>query len=177
MLIYTNIIIMILHSSIHIYIYTGQSSPNQGVFGSTQYAIEQHHSLRPPIDKSQVYWSFGGSSVLTKYLLRLTPTTQDRRGWIWNEYPLESTAFEIEIRMEVQSKPHFGGDGLAIWLIKPPSDDPAFAQQVDAFNGGVFGKWFDLILILNAHINLHIHTLIHRLPHVYADMTTHVYEL
>ena len=109
------------------------------MFGSVQYPIEQHHSLRSPMDKSQVYWSFGGSTVLTKYMARLTPSTQDRRGWLWNEYPLESSQFEIETRFEVSSKPHFGGDGMAIWIIKPISDDPAFAQYVDAFNGPIFG--------------------------------------
>lgn len=55
---------------------------------STQYNPETQHSLHTPIDHSQVYWNFGGSSVMTKKYVRLTPATQGRKGWIWNEYPL-----------------------------------------------------------------------------------------
>lgn len=83
---------------------------------------EVHHSMRPPLDKSQVntatlifffficflcsllvgtsadwwmcvvqvYWNFGGSTVLTRKLIRITPDTQDRQGWLWNEYPIVS---------------------------------------------------------------------------------------
>ena len=52
----------------------------------------------------QVYWNFGGSTVLTKSAIRLTPSTQDRRGWLWNEYPLESPHWEMEYKLEVFSK-------------------------------------------------------------------------
>ncbi len=55
---------------------------------STQYKAEPQHSLHPPLDHSQVYWNFGGSSVLTKKFIRMTPATQGVKGWIWNEYPL-----------------------------------------------------------------------------------------
>lgn len=57
---------------------------------SQQYPPEIHHSLHPPLDHSQVYWNFGGSAVLTKKFVRLTPSTQARQGWMWNEYPMVS---------------------------------------------------------------------------------------
>ncbi len=68
---------------------------------STQYQPEVHHSLRPPLDGAQVYWNYGGSTVLTKHIIRLTPATQDRRGWLWNEYPLESINWEVEFKVRV----------------------------------------------------------------------------
>jgi len=105
---------------------------------STQYEAEVHHSLRAPLDKSLVYWNFGGSTVLTKHLIRLTPSTQDRRGWLWNEYPLESTNWEVEFKTEIFSKPHFGGDGFAFWVLAG-EQDPSFTQNPDALSGPLFG--------------------------------------
>ena len=86
----------------------------------------------------QVFWNFGGSTVLTKNVIRLTPSTQDRRGWLWNEYPLESTNWEMEYKLEVFSKPHFGGDGFAFWVLAS-EQDPSFTQNPDALSGGLFG--------------------------------------
>src|SRR5271168_4579264 len=60
-------------------------------------AVETHHSLHKPLDKTQIYWNYGGSTVLTSNSIRLTPATQDRRGWLWNEYPLEAKWFEIAV--------------------------------------------------------------------------------
>lgn len=110
---------------------------------TTAKRIEAHHSLHPPLDKSQVYWKFGGSTVLTKNSIRLTPATQDRRGWLWNEYPLESENWEVEFKVEVFSKPHFGGDGFAFWVLGNGTygaeQDPAFSQDPDALTGPLFG--------------------------------------
>jgi hypothetical protein len=62
---------------------TTSSSPvNAGVV-SSNHPVESHHSLHAPLDKSQVYWNYGGSTVVSKNLIRLTPSTQDRRGWLW----------------------------------------------------------------------------------------------
>lgn len=101
-------------------------------------AVEAHHSLHPPLDQSQVYWNFGGSTVLTKHFIRLTPSGQSRRGWLWNDYPLESNNFEIEFKVSVYSKPHFGGDGLGFWLLDG-SHDPTFHSDNQYLIGDVFG--------------------------------------
>lgn len=99
---------------------------------------EAHHSLRPPLEKTQVYWNFGGATVVSRQLVRLTPDTQDRRGWLWNEYPLESENWEMEFKFEVYSKPHFGGDGFAMWLLAG-DQDPSFSSEPDFLNGPIFG--------------------------------------
>jgi hypothetical protein len=85
-----------------------------------------------------VYWNFGGATVLTKNIIRLTPSTQDRRGWLWNEYPLESTNWEVEFSTEVFSKPHFGGDGFGFWVLAG-EQDPSFTQNPEALTGPLFG--------------------------------------
>lgn len=54
--------------------------------------------------------------------IRVTPAATDRRGWIWNDYGVESDDFEIEIKFQVGSKPHFGGDGFGIWLLHGDMD-------------------------------------------------------
>jgi hypothetical protein len=105
---------------------------------SQQHPIEKHHSLTHPLDQSQVYWNFGGSTVLTKKHIRLTPSTQDRRGWLWNEYPIEADNFEVEFKLEVFSKPHFGGDGMGFWVLSG-EQDPSFATDPEALSGPVFG--------------------------------------
>ena len=105
---------------------------------SMDHPVEQHHSLHTPLDKTQVYWNYGGSTVLTNSLIRLTPSTLDRRGWLWNEYPLESANWEVEWAMEVHSKPHFGGDGMCMWALAGVQD-PSFSQRADALDGPIFG--------------------------------------
>lgn len=99
---------------------------------------ESHHSLHPPLDKSQVYWNFGGSTVVTRKLIRLTPDTQDRKGWLWNEYPIESENWEFEVNFEVYSNPHFGGDGFAFWILSG-DQDPTFSTEPDVLNGPIMG--------------------------------------
>jgi len=109
---------------------------------SDLHSIERHHSLHHPLDQSQVYWNFGGSTVLTKKQIRLTPSTQDRRGWLWNEYPLESENWECEFKIEVMSKPHFGGDGMGFWVLHG-DQDPAYSTDPEALCGPIFGMRAD----------------------------------
>ena len=110
---------------------------------SWSYPHEAHHSLHAPLDKTAVYWNYGGSTVLTQSSIRLTPSTQDRRGWLWNEYPLESNNWEVEWVVEVTSKPHFGGDGMCLWALGPMDDPSAIASRVDALDGPIFGMKSD----------------------------------
>ena len=110
---------------------------------SWSYPHEAHHSLHAPLDKTAVYWNYGGSTVLTNALIRLTPATQDRRGWLWNEYPLESANWEVEWVVEVASKPHFGGDGVCMWALASLEDPSAIARSADALEGPVFGMKAD----------------------------------
>jgi hypothetical protein len=42
-----------------------------------------------------VYWKYGGATVFTNKAIRLTPATQDRQGWLWNDFPLENADWEI----------------------------------------------------------------------------------
>ena len=110
---------------------------------SWNYPHEAHHSLHAPLDKTAVYWNYGGSTVLTNSLIRLTPATQDRRGWLWNEYPLESGNWEVEWVVEVQSKPHFGGDGMCLWALASLEDPSTIARSSDALEGPVLGMKAD----------------------------------
>ena len=110
---------------------------------SWSYPHEAHHSLHAPLDKTAVYWNYGGSTVLTQSHIRLTPTTQDRRGWLWNEYPLEAANWEVEWVVEVTSKPHFGGDGMCMWVLAPMDDPSLIATRSDALEGPIFGMKTD----------------------------------
>jgi len=109
---------------------------------SSRHPVERHHSVQPPLGSSQVYWNFGGSTVVTNNKIRLTPSSQDKRGWLWNEYPLESENFEVEFKMEVFSKPHFGGDGMGFWVLAG-DHDPAFSTDPEALCGPVVGMKTD----------------------------------
>eukprot|EP00808_Paulinella_micropora_P005249 g4768.t1 len=106
---------------------------------STSHAVESHHSIHRPIDKSQAYWTWGGSAVATKDFLRLTPAVQARRGWLWNQYPIESDDFEVEFKVKVESKGTFGGDGFAFWLLDPNLDPSRHEGEPDWLNGPIFG--------------------------------------
>lgn len=109
---------------------------------SHQHTVESHHSIHPPLDKSQVYWNYGGSTVVTRKLVRLTADTQDSKGWLWNEYPIESRNWEVEFNAEVYSKPHFGGDGFGFWVLAG-DQDPTFSSEPDFLNGPILGMKAD----------------------------------
>ncbi|CEP01500.1 hypothetical protein PBRA_002106 [Plasmodiophora brassicae] len=100
--------------------------------------IETHHSLHHPFDQSSVYWKYGGSTVMTTKAIRLTPATQSRTGWLWNDYPVESANWEVEIGLRVFSKPHFGGDGFAFWVLSSEMD-PSYSASPTSLSGPVFG--------------------------------------
>jgi len=38
----------------------------------------------------QAYWIFGGTAVMTRNFVRLTPAAADSRGFLWNDYELVS---------------------------------------------------------------------------------------
>jgi len=44
----------------------------------------------------------------------------------------------VEFKVKVYSKPHFGGDGLAFWVLTG-DHDPTFPSEPDSLNGPVFG--------------------------------------
>jgi hypothetical protein len=100
--------------------------------------LQNHHSLSVPFDQSQVYWMFGGSTVLTQRAIRLTPTSQDVSGWLWNDYPIESPNFEIEFRVLATSKQHYGGEGVAMWLLHK-NEDPHMSGNAPNLQGPLFG--------------------------------------
>lgn len=105
-------------------IVTGSATNLPGSQPTHHRPIESHHSLSNPFDAHTVYWKFGGSSVMTKKYVRLTPATQDRRGWLWNDFPIDAEEFEVELTAKVSSKSHFGGDGFGLWFLHK-SMDPA----------------------------------------------------
>lgn len=117
----------------------GSSGPSPISFDKP---IETHHSLHIPLDKTQVYWNYGGSTVMSEQTIRLTPSVGDSKGWIWNEYPLESSNWEVEFSVEIGSKGHFGGEGFAMWVLAG-NEDPSFTQKTDALTGPVFGMKSD----------------------------------
>jgi len=108
-----------------------------GTLESHQKPVEGHHSLKPG-DQSLVYWKFGGSTVMTKDLIRIVPSNQNRKGWLWNDYPLESEDWEIEVVFRAGSSPHYGGDGWALWILSG-DHDPMYHWEPDYLNGNVFG--------------------------------------
>lgn len=101
--------------------------------------VEQHHSIHPPLDDSQVYWKFGGATVMAQRRVALTPASQQQRGWLLNDYPMETANWEVEFRMDARSSPHFGGEGMAMWLIDNTKDPYRSTGGDDFPTGPVFG--------------------------------------
>jgi len=101
-------------------IYQGQP----GDAASHHLPVENHHSLFKPMDAALHYWSFGGSTVAATSFLRLTPATQSRTGWLYNDYSLRSNDWELQLVVNIRSDYHIGGDGMAIWFL-----DRAFNEQ------------------------------------------------
>jgi hypothetical protein len=103
---------------------------------------EPHHTLQMPMDQGRVYWYWGGSTVVAKKKVSLTPPTADRNGFLWNDYPLESANWEVEFDFKVFSGPHFGGDGFGFWILDP-AVDPVLKSEPDSLSGPLFGLLSD----------------------------------
>lgn len=95
----------------------GEAKP--GTAASHHSPIESHHSLQRPFDVSMPYWKYGGSTVATESFIRLTPDRASRSGWLFNEFELQSSDWEIELHFSIsaQKGSHLGGDGMAIWIL------------------------------------------------------------
>eukprot|EP00455_Lapot_gusevi_P012269 TRINITY_DN1577_c0_g1_i2.p1 TRINITY_DN1577_c0_g1~~TRINITY_DN1577_c0_g1_i2.p1 ORF type:complete len:437 (-),score=179.18 TRINITY_DN1577_c0_g1_i2:338-1648(-) len=127
--------LLLLAVGIHAF---GSSSPLPGSPETHHLPVETHHSISHPFDAHAVYWKYGGATVVTNKFIRLTPATQDRRGWLWNDFPVESQEFEVEMLLKITSKSHFGGDGFGFWILHE-NMDPLRHDTMDWLNGPVFG--------------------------------------
>lgn len=103
--------------------------------------IESHHSLHHPFDISMPYWKYGGSTVCTESFIRLTPNAQSRSGWIFNEFQLQSSDWEIEVHFNVRADYHIGGDGWAIWILNDTHHPrkQRIANHYNFLSGDLFG--------------------------------------
>lgn len=84
-----------------------------------------HHSLIGPFisewwQGGLPHWDFGGSTVVTDKLIRLTPDKQSRVGWLWNEQPSHLSAWEAVITMRIHARRNPGADGMAMWYCERP---------------------------------------------------------
>ena len=109
-----------------------------GSFASHHLPIEAHHSLQRPFDVSLPYWKYGGSTVATESLIRLTPNSQSRAGWLFNEFSLSSKDWELELHYAVRSSYHIGGDGMGIFVLSD-SQHPRRNRGHNYLAGGIFG--------------------------------------
>eukprot|EP00479_Gromia_sphaerica_P011725 TRINITY_DN5907_c0_g1_i1.p1 TRINITY_DN5907_c0_g1~~TRINITY_DN5907_c0_g1_i1.p1 ORF type:complete len:198 (+),score=45.67 TRINITY_DN5907_c0_g1_i1:471-1064(+) len=75
---------------------------------------------------------------MTSEFCRLTPATQSREGWLWNDYPLQSQDWEVELEYRLGSDGHIGGDGFGFWVLDG-SHDPSYQQDIAYLNGPIFG--------------------------------------
>eukprot|EP01084_Bolivina_argentea_P088416 159630_1 len=121
-----------------------------GSSASHHLPIETHHSLHHPFDVSMPYWKYGGSTVCTESFIRLTPNAQSRQGWIFNEFELQSSNWEMELHFEVKSDYHIGGDGMGIFILND-TFHPRRNRGHNYLSGSVFGmiesfQGFGLIL-------------------------------
>lgn len=57
--------------------------------------------------------------MATESFIRLTPDRASRSGWLFNEFELQSSDWEIEVHFSVSAKSgsHLGGDGMALWIL------------------------------------------------------------
>eukprot|EP00484_Ammonia_sp_Unknown_P019743 CAMPEP_0197048684 /NCGR_PEP_ID=MMETSP1384-20130603/23984_1 /TAXON_ID=29189 /ORGANISM="Ammonia sp." /LENGTH=433 /DNA_ID=CAMNT_0042480849 /DNA_START=10 /DNA_END=1308 /DNA_ORIENTATION=- len=109
-----------------------------GSAASHHLPIETHHSLHHPFDVSMPYWKYGGSTVCTESFIRLTPNSQSRQGWMFNEFELQSSDWEIELHFTVRSDYHIGGDGFGIFILND-TFHPRRNKGHNYLAGSIFG--------------------------------------
>ena len=106
---------------------------------SVLHAVEpHHHSLHAPLEKLPTHWTIGGSAVVERPFVRLTPSSPDHSGWLWNEHPLEAIHWEVEFRTKISSESRLGGEGLCMWVLSG-DHDPNICNNEEAFSGPLFG--------------------------------------
>ena len=120
------------------YLVLSDETVQPGSSASHHLPIESHHSLHHPFDVSLPYWKYGGSTVATESFIRLTPNIQSRSGWIFNEFELQSSDWEIELHVEIFSDYHIGGDGFGLWILNS-THHPRKAKHHNYLSGNVFG--------------------------------------
>ncbi|CAK4068366.1 unnamed protein product [Aphanomyces euteiches] len=92
-------------------------------------------------------WSHGGSTEVLKSFIRLTPDRQSKRGYVWNNAPLERDTFSavLQFRISGQGKKWFG-DGIGLWLTNKRS-------HVQGENHGFTADFKGVGIILDTFVN------------------------
>lgn len=87
-------------------------------------------------------WDSGGSTLVNRHFVRLTPDRISRRGHIWCKKKIEAREFSVVLtfRISGQAKSWFG-DGLALWITTAetyqPGDNHGFTGTFNGANRSI----------------------------------------
>jgi mannose-binding lectin 2 len=92
-------------------------------------------------------WEIGGSTVVNRHFVRLTPDRQSRRGYVWSKEKLGHQEFSLMMTFRISGQAHsWFGDGLALWITTSP-------RHVQGDNHGFTGKFKGFGLIFDTFVN------------------------
>eukprot|EP00297_Palpitomonas_bilix_P003235 CAMPEP_0113880094 /NCGR_PEP_ID=MMETSP0780_2-20120614/7598_1 /TAXON_ID=652834 /ORGANISM="Palpitomonas bilix" /LENGTH=571 /DNA_ID=CAMNT_0000866739 /DNA_START=67 /DNA_END=1781 /DNA_ORIENTATION=- /assembly_acc=CAM_ASM_000599 len=104
------------------------------------------HSLKGPYksDDDLGQWSVADSTTLKDEYIRLTHDEKSKVGWLFNDVPLFSKTFAVDIQFKVTGKRYVGGDGFVFWILKTPKKAGRTFGHDDLFEGlGIFFDSYD----------------------------------
>lgn len=72
-----------------------------------------------------INWDHGGSTVVNRHFVRLTPDRQSRRGWVWSKDRIGRKEFSLVLTFRISGQAaNWYGDGLALWITTAQSHQP-----------------------------------------------------
>lgn len=123
---------------------------------SCESAIIDKLSFKKPFDhisadgirQVSANWQQGGSTMVNKHFIRLTPDRQSKRGYIWSTDTIGRDEFSaiLTFRVSGQGKRWFG-DGLALWITSSPTN------HVDGENHGFTDRYTGVGVVFDTFEN------------------------
>eukprot|EP00123_Amoebidium_parasiticum_P007917 comp18457_c0_seq1/m.19751 comp18457_c0_seq1/g.19751 ORF comp18457_c0_seq1/g.19751 comp18457_c0_seq1/m.19751 type:complete len:476 (-) comp18457_c0_seq1:88-1515(-) len=109
--------------------------------------FEFKHSLRGPFSlyqKNQLsFWRVGGSALVNENDVRVVPSAQNRRGYVWNVFPVNFTDWEVRAEFKIFGR-SYGADGMAFWYATGNLTEGTSFGGPSQWNGlGIFVDTFD----------------------------------
>lgn len=113
--------------------------------------VYSQHKLQHPYTETGLeipHWNYGGDTVITDQVIRLTPDRQSKRGTLWNTVPWSPPRddkkgyFELIFEFHVHGQgTKLYGDGLALWYTRRIHQPGPVFGSADHFDG--LGIMFD----------------------------------
>lgn len=101
--------------------------------------FEFKYSFKPPFvvnSKGEIpFWSHGGDALPTENQIRVCPSIQDRRGWVWTKNIFEHQFWMFDVSFSIFGKHSYGADGMAFWFTAQKGIEGPMFGNTETYDG------------------------------------------